>query len=76
MKPRIPPDSEIFRYLSLVLQLGLTMIICIVFFFLLAVYLDGKLGTRGLLIPAGIILGVISGGLTSYRTIKKYFRDL
>lgn len=55
--------------LVLVSQLGLTMVGSILFCFLIGLYLDRWLGTRGLFIVIFILLGVFGGGVTVYRRI-------
>ena len=55
--------------LHIVMQAGLTMAGCIIFCFLIGLYLDRWLGTRGIFIAIFIILGVIGGGVTVYRQI-------
>jgi F0F1-type ATP synthase assembly protein I len=55
--------------LQIVMQLGLTMVGCIVFCFFVGRYLDSWLGTKGLMVTIFTILGVIGGGVTAYRQI-------
>ena len=55
--------------LHIVMQAGLTMVGCIIFCFVIGLYLDKWLGTRGIFITIFIILGVIGGGVTVYRQI-------
>ena len=55
--------------LHIVMQAGLTMAGCIIFCFLIGLYLDRWLGTRGIFITLFTILGVIGGGVTVYRQI-------
>ena len=50
-------------------HLGLTMVGCIGFCFLIGYWLDKWLGTKGLFLTIFIILGVIGGGVTVYRQI-------
>lgn len=56
-------------HLQIVLQLGLTMVGCIVFCFFVGRYLDIWLGTKGLMVTIFTILGVIGGAVTAYRQI-------
>lgn len=56
-------------HLQIVLQLGLTMVGCIVFCFFIGRYLDSWLGTKGLMVTIFTILGVIGGAVTAYRQI-------
>ncbi|MDJ0815040.1 MAG: AtpZ/AtpI family protein [Desulfobacterales bacterium] len=55
--------------LHIVLQIGLTMVGCIVFCFFIGFYLDKWLGTKGLFIVIFIVLGIVGGGVTVYRQI-------
>ena len=55
--------------LTIVMQLGLTMIGCVLFCFYLGYKLDGWLGTRGVFVTIFIILGVAGGAVTAYRQI-------
>ena len=55
--------------LHIVMQAGLTMAGCIVFCFLVGLYLDRWLGTKGIFIAIFTILGVVGGGVTVYRQI-------
>ena len=57
--------------LSIVMQIGLTMVGCIVFCFFIGLYLDKWLGTKGIFVTIFIILGIIGGGITVYRQISK-----
>ena len=56
-------------HLQIVMQLGLTMVGCIVFCFFVGRTLDTWLGTKGLMVAIFTILGVIGGGVTAYRQI-------
>ena len=55
--------------LYIVTQLGLTMAGCIALCFFIGLYLDKRLGTRGVFITIFIILGVIGGANVVYRQI-------
>ena len=55
--------------LSIVMQLGLTMVGCIGFCFFLGFYIDRSLGTKGIFIVIFTILGVLGGGNVAYRQI-------
>jgi len=57
--------------LSIITQLGLTMVGCIAFCFFIGLYLDRWLGTKGVFITIFIILGVIGGGVVVYRQIME-----
>jgi F0F1-type ATP synthase assembly protein I len=53
------------------MQIGLTMVGCIVLCFFIGFYLDRWLGTKGLFIAVFILLGVIGGAVTVYRQIRE-----
>lgn len=55
--------------LSIITQLGLTMVGCIFFCFFIGRYLDRFFGTRGIFIAIFTVLGVIGGGIVVYRQI-------
>jgi ATP synthase protein I len=55
--------------LSIITQLGLTMVGCILFCFFIGRYLDKFLGTKGIFIAVFTVLGVIGGGVVAYRQI-------
>ena len=55
--------------LSIITQLGLTMVGCIFFCFFIGRYLDRFLGTRGIFMAIFTVLGVIGGGVVVYRQI-------
>jgi F0F1-type ATP synthase assembly protein I len=61
--------------LHIVMQAGLTMAGCIVFCFLIGLYLDRWLDTKGIFIAVFTILGVIGGGVTVYRQIMDVTKD-
>ena len=55
--------------LSIITQLGLTMVGCIFFCFFVGRYLDRLFGTRGIFVAIFTVLGVIGGGVVVYRQI-------
>ncbi len=57
--------------LTLVTQLGLTMVGCVLFCFAIGYYLDKWLGVKGLFTTVFLILGVIGGAYTVYRQIRE-----
>lgn len=61
--------------IHIVMQAGLTMAGCIFFCFLIGLYLDNWLGTKGIFITIFIILGVVGGGVTVYRQIMHVTED-
>jgi F0F1-type ATP synthase assembly protein I len=62
-------DKAWVVHLQIVTQLGLTMVGCIAFCFFIGRCLDLWLGTKGIMVAIFTILGVIGGGVTSYRQI-------
>jgi len=66
---------DVMDQLTLVTQLGLTMVGSILFCFAIGYFLDKWLGTKGLFLTIFIILGVLGGGWTVYRTIMQTFAD-
>ncbi len=63
------------EHLTIVMQLGLTMVGCIAFCFFIGYKLDQWLGTRGIFIAVFTILGIIGGGNVAYRQIMEIVRD-
>ena len=61
--------------LTIVMQLGLTMVGCIAFCFFIGFKLDQWLGTRGIFIAVFTVLGVIGGANVAYRQIMEIFQD-
>ena len=55
--------------LQIVMQLGLTMVGCILFCFYIGLKLDGWMGTKGIFVSLFVILGIIGGAITAYRQI-------
>jgi F0F1-type ATP synthase assembly protein I len=62
---------KIFEQLTVVSQLGLTMVGCIGLGFATGYFLDKWLGTRGIFLTLFILLGIVGGGFTVYRQIKE-----
>jgi len=62
---------KILEQLTLVSQLGLTMVGCIGLGFAIGYYLDKWLGTKGVFLTVFILLGIAGGGYTVYRQIKE-----
>ena len=63
------------EHLTIVMQLGLTMVGCIAFCFFVGFKLDQWLGTRGIFITVFTILGVIGGANVAYRQIMEIIQD-
>jgi ATP synthase protein I len=60
---------------QIVMQLGLTMVGCILFCFYIGYKLDNWLGTKGIFVSIFIILGVVGGGAVAYRQIQEIFDE-
>ena len=65
-------NSELLKYISLVTQLGLTVISSILIFLVGAIYLEKKFQTDGILILIGVLIGVAVGVLSAYKLLKRY----
>lgn len=61
--------------LTIVMQLGLTMVGCIVFCFFIGLKLDQWLGTKGIFVTIFTILGVVGGANVAYRQIMEIFEE-
>ncbi len=61
--------DSVFRYLSLITQLALTMIICILGFFFFGLWLGDRLGLQIPFMVVGLITGIGCGFYFSYRQI-------
>lgn len=61
---------KIFEQLTLVSQLGLTMVGSIGLGFAIGYYLDKWLGTKAIFLTLFILLGIAGGGYTVYRQIR------
>jgi F0F1-type ATP synthase assembly protein I len=64
-------SRKIFEQLTLVSQLGLTMVGSIGLGFFVGYYLDKWLGTRGVFLALFVLLGIVGGGYTVYRQIRE-----
>ncbi|MDA3812666.1 MAG: AtpZ/AtpI family protein [Candidatus Cloacimonetes bacterium] len=70
-KKKNPLNNELLKYISLVTQLGLTVIGSILIFLVGALYLEKKFQTEGVLILVGVLIGVVAGVFAAYRLLKK-----
>lgn len=66
-------DPELLTYLSLITQLGLSMIASIVIFLLIGRWIDKLCSTANLFLIIGIILGIGSGILSNYMLLRKFY---
>ncbi len=64
-------NSELLKYISLVTQLGLTVISSILIFLVGALYLEKKFQTDGILILVGVLIGAVAGVFAAYKLLKK-----
>ena len=64
-------SRKIFEQLTLVSQLGLTMVGSIGRGFAIGYFLDKWLGTKGIFLTLFILLGIGGGGYTVYRQIRE-----
>ena len=64
-------NNELLKYISLVTQLGLTVISSILIFLVGTLYLEKKFQTEGVLILVGVLIGVVVGVFAAYRLLKK-----
>ena len=62
---------KILEQLTIVSQLGLTMVGSIGLGFAIGYYLDKWLETRGIFLTIFILLGIVGGGYTVYRQIRE-----
>ncbi|MDD4527315.1 MAG: AtpZ/AtpI family protein [Candidatus Margulisbacteria bacterium] len=59
------------RSLTLVYQIGFTIILSLLFFLFVGKKLDEWLGTPGIFMIIGIIFGVVGGGYVVYKEIER-----
>lgn len=68
-------DKEIMGALSLISQLGLTMISCILVCFFLFLFLEHKFHLPRIFLILGLGLGIISGFYSCYKILKKFYEQ-
>ena len=68
-------NSPWAKNLTIVMQLGLTMVGCIAFCFFIGFKIDQWLGTKGIFIAVFTILGVVGGANVAYRQVMEIFQD-
>ncbi len=67
-----PKESvSLGRALTLVYQIGFTIVFSILFFLFIGMKLDEWLGTSVLFTVVGVIFGVVGGGYVVYKEIEK-----
>jgi F0F1-type ATP synthase assembly protein I len=64
-------NSPWMENLTITMQLGLTMAGCIFFCFFIGRWIDKWFGTKGIFVTIFTILGVVGGGVVSYRQIME-----
>jgi len=69
MKPKI--HQQWSEGLTITMQLGLTMVGCILFCLWIGYLLDKWVGTKGVFITVFILLGIAGGGVTVYHQIME-----
>ncbi len=70
-KKKNPLNNELIKYISLISQLGFTIIGSILLFLAGAIFLERKLKTDGIVILIGVLLGVVTGVFAAYKLLKK-----
>jgi len=71
LKPNWKNNLEVMKHLSLISQLGLTVVSSLLICFFLGYFLQTKLPGGIIWVAAGTILGVLTGGLAAFRLLKK-----
>ncbi|MFH1848348.1 MAG: AtpZ/AtpI family protein [Candidatus Omnitrophota bacterium] len=66
MRPR---QQNIFYYLQLITQIGLTIVIPIILGILAGVYMDKRLGLKGIFTVAFLLIGIAGGFYSAYKQI-------
>ncbi len=66
-------DPTLLKYLSLITQLGLSMISSIIIFLLIGRWLDNMLDSQNIFLMIGIIFGILSGILSNYILLRKFY---
>jgi len=64
-------DFSFLRVLGLIGTLGLSVALCVVGGVYGGMWLDGKLGTRGVMLLVGLFFGLGCGALVAYRMIVR-----
>lgn len=75
MKFDFKSNRDWATHLTIVMQLGLTMVGSIAFCFAIGFYLDRWLHTKGIFTVIFIILGIVGGAITVYRQIMEVVED-
>ena len=67
-------DNQFLKAVSLLGQLGFTMVIAITILTIAGLYIDKKYQTNGIAMAIGAVAGTIAGGLACYKMLSKFFR--
>ncbi len=62
-------ENKGWLYLSLIMELGINMVLSLLFFLFLGIWLDKKFNLNGIFTIAGIVLGVLGGFYNCYQAI-------
>lgn len=66
--------AELAKGFSLLSQIGITMVVCILGCSLLGLWIDKKIGTRPIFTLIFIVIGVLSAFMNLHKTLKSYMR--
>lgn len=66
--------SELAKGFSLLSQIGITMVVCILGCSLLGLWIDKKIVTRPIFTLIFIVIGVLSAFMNLHKTLKSYMR--
>ena len=71
-KPNWKKDADVLKSVSLIGQLGLVMAISVIICVVLGLWLDKIFSLNGIMVAVFSFLGVIVGGLTDYKILRKF----
>ena len=74
-KPRKPPVMEAFRYLTLLTNVGLTMVFCILVSFGIGLFLESRFNSGGAFLVVFTILGIMTGLFYLYKVLTRFLDD-
>ena len=71
--PLQPSNSKnkVWQYLGLTVQLGLSMALSVLLCFYVAWQIEQRVHSGGIILALGVLVGVLAGGWTCYRTTLK-----
>lgn len=70
-----PQWRSILRGMSLITQVGLTVVVSVGLGLFLGRWIDGLLGTRLVMTMIGTALGLAAGAITAFRMIQAIIKD-